>query len=417
MTPQSPSLDVHGLFTIALGLVPPWRVVDLRFDAEEKRLDMQVDFQPGATFACPKCGEACKVHDAEAKTWRHMNFFQHVTYITARTPRTDCQKDGVLRIDVPWARKGSNFTLLFEALVIELARNGMTVKAISRIVGENDTLLWRMLEHYVDKARAGEDYSRVKSVGVDETSQKKGHVYLTLFADAEASKVLFVTEGKDHETVEKFREDLIAHGGDAASITEFSLDMSKAFIKGIKESFPNAELTFDRYHVISLLNRAVDKVRRDEQKTRPELKKTRYDWLRNEESMGETQRERFDDLRKSDLRTAKAYAIKTMFQDLYDQPPEEALGWFKRWYFWATHSRIPQIISVAQTLKASYEGIMRWFESGLTNGFMEGINSLVQSAKARARGFQSARKMKVVIYLLLSKLNFQLPSILPVHSA
>lgn len=236
---------------------------------------------------------------------------------------------------------------------------------------------------------------------------------MTLFADMEASKIIYVTEGKDHETIARFSDDLVTHGGDPNAITDISMDMSKAFIKGARKTFPKAEMTFDRFHVINLLNQAVDKTRRAEQKFHPELKKTRYDWLSNEKNVKEANKERFESLRKSSLLTARAYHLKTVFQELYEQPAPKAAAWFTRWYYWATHSHIEPMIAVAKTLMASLPGIMRWFESGLTNGYLEGANSLVQAAKARARGFQSFRKMMVVIYLLLSKLEFNLPNPLP----
>ena len=406
-------MDVNALFTQALGMVNPWKVVELKFDAEKKRLDIRVDFAPGSTFPCPACGTQCKAYDTSPQQWRHLNFFEHLTFIQARQPRTNCEKDGVKTATVPWARPGSGFTLLCEAMVVELARNGLTTTAIGRIVGEHDTRIWRVLEHYVDEARGRANFSEVEKVGVDETSRRKGHVYVTLFADIEESKVLFVTEGKDHETVTRFKEDLVAHGGDPTKVTDFSLDMSKAFIKGITEEFEGAHLTFDKFHVIQLMNDAVDEVRRKEQKTRPELKQTRYDWLKNEDNLKPDERTRFDELKNSTLHTARAYRIKTTLQELYKQEPEDAANWFRRWYFWATHSRLPPVIRAAKTLKQHLGGVLRWFESRINNGLLEGINSLVQAAKARARGFRSARKMKVIIYLLLSKLDFQLPVALP----
>lgn len=413
MKSERPALDVNSLFTLALGMVSPWEVVGLNLDAKEKRLDIKVDFTPGSTFPCPECGEACKAHDASWHTWRHLNFFEHLTYIEGRQPRTKCDRHGVLTVDVPWARPGSNFTLLFDALVLEMARNGLTVAAIARMVGENDTLIWRLLEHYVDEARARADFSGVTSVGVDETSRQKNHVYVTVFADMVTSKVMFVTEGKDHTTVADFKGDLLAHGGTVEDVTDFSLDMSQAFIKGILAEFPAAHLTFDRFHVIQLMNDAMDEVRRKEQKVCPELKGTRYEWFKNEVTVEPGQKPEFDALRTSTLATARAYHIKTMLQELYEQHPDDAEAWFRRWYYWATHSRLEPVIRVAKTLQSHFDGIMRWFKSGLSNGLLEGINSLIQSAKARARGFRSARKMKTIIYLLLSKLDFRLPSAIP----
>ncbi len=406
-------MDTNALFTQALGMVNPWRVMDLQFDADAKQLTIRVDFAPGSTFPCPSCGAPCKVHDASRQRWRHLNFFEYLTFIEARQPRTRCETHGVKTITVPWARTGADFTLLCEAMIVELGRNGLTPTAIGRIVGEHDTRIWRVLSHDVDEARGRATFAGVEKVGVDETSRAKGHVYVTLFADLVKARVLFVTEGKDHETMSRFKQDLVAHGGDPSQVSEFSLDMSQAFITGLRQKFPQAHLTFDKFHVIKLMNEAVDTVRRQEQKTEPDLKKSRYVWLKNEANLKPRERAQFDALKDSTLGTARAYRIKTTLQALYDQSPEGAPTLFRLWYFWATHSRLPAVVKVAKTLKQHLAGVLRWFDSRINNGLLEGLNSLVQAAKARARGFRSARKMIVVIYLLLSKLDFRLPKALP----
>ena len=413
-------MEMNALFTQALGLQAPWTVTSTEFDVERKRLDIHVDFPRGSTFPCAVCAKACKVHDAKDhakdQTWRHLNFFEHLCFLHARQPRANCPEHGVKTVDVPWSRPGANFTLLFDAMVVQLGINGLTASAIGRIVGEHDTLIWRILEHYVGTARARADHAGVTKVGVDETSRARGHVYVTLFADLEKKRVLTVAEGKDHGTVEMFKQDLVAHGGDPNAVKEFSLDMSKAFIKGIEESFPRAELTFDKFHVIALMNDAVDQVRRAEQKDEPSLKKTRYLWLKNEENHAEKYRELFGALKGSTLKTARAWRIKTGLQTLYKTETADAeivLPLFKRWYFWATHSRLPPVAKAAHTLMENLRGLLRWFESGVTNGLLEGFNSLVQSAKAKARGFRNVNKMATVIYLLLGKFDFRLPAVLP----
>jgi transposase len=409
----SDPMEMNKLFGMALGLASPWQIAELKFDPEKTRLDIEIDFVPGSTFPCPECNESCKVHDTTKQTWRHLNFFQHMAYLHARQPRTKCVKHGVKTTTVPWARPGANFTLLFEAMVLAMGRNGMTPKAISRIVGEHDTLVWRILEHYVDEARARDSHAATTAVGVDETAREKGHVYVTLFVDMAAARVLTVAEGKDHKTVEQFRSDFVEHGGQPEKVTDFSLDMSAAFIKGIREFFPLAQLTFDKFHVISLMNNAVTEVRREEAKTRPELKKTRSSWLTNEENMTPDVRARFQTLKDSTLVTARAWRIKTMLQDLYRELPANAEGFFQRWHFWATHCRLAPVIRVARTLKAHQSGVLRWFASGINNGLLEGFNSLVQAAKARSRGFRSPKKMATIIYLLLAKLDFKLPAPFP----
>lgn len=196
------------LFQQALGLTDPWTVTRSEFEAERSRLDLYLDFTKGATFPCPECGAGgCRVHDTEEKTWRHLNFFQHEAYLHARTPRVRFGACGVRLVPVPWARPGSGFTLLFEALVMMLVKE-MPVAAIARMVREHDTRLWRIVHHYVDQARADADFSQVSRVGMDEKASRRGHRYLTLFVDLDESRLLFATQTRESSTVTAFRDDL-----------------------------------------------------------------------------------------------------------------------------------------------------------------------------------------------------------------
>ena len=405
-------MNERELFRVALGLAHPWQVKECAFDQTAGRLDIHLDFPRGSVFECPVCHAAgCKAYDSDEQTWRHLNFFQHQTFLHARTPRVNCSECGIHRIVVPWARSGSGFTLLFEALVMMLAK-AMPVLAVARFVGEHDTLVWRIVSHYVDEARSRADHSAVTQVGVDETASRRGQKYVSLFVDLEQRKVLFVTPGKDASTVSAFAEDLRAHGGDPLAVTDVSADMSKAFFSGVTASLPHAEVTFDKFHVASLLGTAVDKVRRIERADHPELAGSRYVWLKNPDNLSPRQGDRLDafDLPNSHLKTARAYEIRLAFQDLYNQPADQAEAYLKSWYFWATHSRIPAIIEVARTIRRHQTGILRWFTSRINNGLLEGINSLVQAAKAKARGYRSDRNLATIIYLIAGKLDFQLPT-------
>jgi len=207
-------MDYRAVFASALGIVSPWEVVEIRFSREQHQLDIWVDFPRGSTFACPACGRpGAKVYDTDQKTWRHLNFFQYRTYLHARVPRVECPGGCPVRqVQVPWARPRSEFTLYFEGLIMVLARD-MPVKAIAELVGEHDTRLWRILDHYVNEARAKQDYSQVRRVGVDETAAKRGHNYISLFVDLDVPQLLFATPGKESDTVAAFSEDLQAHGG------------------------------------------------------------------------------------------------------------------------------------------------------------------------------------------------------------
>ncbi len=400
------------LFQMALALAHPWRVTHSTFDAEGGRLDLHIDFDAGATFSCPECGAAgCKAHDAIEKRWRHLNFFQHEAYLHARTPRVRCAECGVRLVDVPWARAGSGFTLLFEALVMMLVKE-MPVAALARLVGEHDTRLWRIVHHYVGQAREAADFSEVRYVGMDEKASKRGHNYLTLFVDLEESRLLFATTSREATTLSAFRRDLELHGGRAKRIQEFCLDMWPPYIKGIAESFPQASLTFDKFHVVKLVNDAVDKVRREEQKMRPELKGSRYVWTKNPENLSPHQFALWDalDVRRLNLKTARAYHLRLALQELWTMDGSAAEDFLKRWYFWATHSRLQPMIDFARTVRRHQDGILRWLQSRISNGILEAINSLIQAAKAKARGYRSTDNLIAMAYLLAGKLDFRLQS-------
>ena len=394
----------------ALGLTPPWTVVRSDFDTAAGRLDVEINFTPGSRFACPNCGAAdCPAYDTQRKTWRHLNFFQHQAYLHARVPRVRCETCGIRQVNVPWARPDSGFTLLFEAMVMTMV-SAMPVKAVARIVDEHDTRLWRVVHHYVAEGRARADASEVSRVAIDETAARRGHDYITLFVDIDQARVLFATEGKDAATVAAFAEDLAAHGGNPAAVEEVCIDMSPAFIKGVAESLPEAAVTFDKFHAVKIINDAVDQVRRAEQKQQGVLRGTRYIWLRNPDTLSERQRTTLESLPTRHLKTARAYQIRLAFQELYDQPSEAAASYLKKWYFWATHSRLEPVIDAAHTVKRHWDGILRWFNSKIANGLIEGINSLVQAAKAKARGYRSTRNLKAMIYLITGKLDLRLPT-------
>jgi transposase len=394
----------------ALGLTPPWTVVRSDFDAEAHRLDVQIDFAPGSRFVCPSCGARdCPAYDTAQKTWRHLNFFQHPAYLTARVPRARCDKCGIKQVNVPWARADSGFTLLFEAMVMTMV-SAMPVNAVARLVDEHDTRLWRVVHHYIDQARSRIDASGVTLVAIDETAARRGHDYITLFVDIEQARVLFATEGRDAATIAAFADDVASHGGNAEAIEAVCIDMSPAFIKGVTENLPNAAITFDKFHAVKIINNAVDQVRRAEQKQQSVLRGTRYIWLRNPDNLSERQRTTLENLPTRHLKTARAYQIRLAFQDLYNQTTEAAASYLKKWYFWATHSRLEPIIDAAHTVKRHWNGILRWFDSRIANGLIEGINSLVQAAKAKARGYRSIRNLKAVVYLVAGKLDLRLPA-------
>jgi transposase len=402
-------MDELGLFTAALGLSGPWRVIRTEFDAEATQLDLYLGFDRGARFGCPakECAHGgCPVHDTVEKTWRHLDFFQHRALLHARLPRVRCPEHGVRQVSVAWARPGSGFTLLFEALVLSFAA-AMPMAKVAAMTREHDTRIWRIVEHHVLAARDQLDYSGVRRVGMDETSARKGQDYVSIFADLDAPRVMFATEGRSADTVERFAADLVEHGGDPEKITDTSSDMSTAFISGIGAHLPNARMTFGRYHLAAKLSEAIDAVRREEVATRPELTHTRWLWLKNWANLSVAQRRELHHLMRpsAQLATARALRWRQDFQAFYDQDPRYAPEYLRRWCYGAKRSRLQPIKDFVALVEKHWDGIIAWHKNHLTNGLLEGINSLVQAAKARARGYRSKTKMITIIYLIAAKLH------------
>ncbi len=403
---------IQSMFEQALSITTPWYITDIQFNIEEKQLDIYIDFRKGSLFeyvdkATGECS-TYKAYDTEQKTWRHLNFFEHKCYLHCRTPRVKLESGKVRQISPPWAGLNTGFTLLLEALILKLCTH-MPVKAVSRIISENDGKLWRLLKKYIDTLRSQADYSSIEKIGIDETSRAKHHDYVTLFVDLQQSRTIYITPGKSSDTITSFVNDLENHHGSKQQITDVSCDMSPAFIKGVQENLPNAEITFDKFHIIKIINEAVDQVRRDEAKHQDILKGCRYLFLKNNSNLTVKQKMALGNLQlpKFRLKTIRALQIRETFQEIYQA---DTIGTFeyllKKWYFWATHSRLQPIKEVAYTIKRHWDGVVNWKKSHINNGILEGLNSVIQAAKSRARGFRNVKYFCIMAYLITANFDF-----------
>lgn len=285
----------------------------------------------------------------------------------------------------------SGFTLLFEALLIQLCKS-MPVHNISQLTGVSDYLIWRVLDVYIDAAKFDENLHDLSPLGMDETSIAKGHDYITLFVDLEEKRTIHISDGKGSGTVVDFVEYLEDRKGDRNQITDVSCDMSPAFIKGVNEQLPKAKVTFDKFHILKIINKGVDQVRREEAKGNPLLKGSRYIFLKNDSNLTAKEQETKEtlSLSKLNLKSVRAMNIRESFQQIYSLSSlvafEDSL---KTWYFWATHSQLPPMIKAAKTIKRHWDGVIRWQESKINNGILEGLNPILQAAKRKARGLQA----------------------------
>ncbi|HSI58986.1 MAG TPA: ISL3 family transposase [Ideonella sp.] len=418
---------VESLFTAALGLEAPWEVAKVELDTAKRRIDFEVTSK-ARRLACPECGVADQgIHDRVRRSWRHLDFFQFEAWLHAEVPRVGCTACGkTTQVPVPWARAGSGFTLLFEALALSLCQ-GLAVRQAAQMLRVRAKALWRRIDHYVGQARAKQDMSSVELIGIDETSLKRGHEYLTVVHDLQAKRLLFATAGRDHRTVHEFAQDLAEHGGKPTAIAHACMDMSAAYLKGVTEALPNAQVSYDRYHVVALANAAMDEVRSAEWKTEsqrvrealgdlPPRERRALLWgmRRNPASWSSTQVNAMHWLQRANLKSARAWRLKMGLREVFAHARQHndaavAAADLKRWISWARRSRLESFKRLGTTLRSHFDAVVRGMLDHRSNAFVEAMNGLMQQAKRAARGFRTAKNFIAIAYLRLSKLT-HLPS-------
>ena len=422
------SVGVEALFTSALGLHLPWVVEDVKLDTAKRRIDFEIGCQ-AKVMACPVCKAAAQpVHDRLRRSWRHLDFFQFEAWLHCEVPRVACGGCGkTTQMPVPWARPGSGFTAAFEALALALCRE-LPVRQAAGLLRCADKQLWRQIEFYVGQARALESFAGVQVVGIDETSLRRGQNYITVVHDLDAKRLLFATEGRDHQTVLEFAADLKAHGGDPAQVRHVCMDMSAAYAKGVGLALPDALISYDRYHVVAMAMEAMDQVRRTEMADdahavrsvlgRNDSKAARqlmWGMRRNPVSWSSKQIDVMHWLQHSTLKSARAWRLKMALREVYacareHNNADQAATDLRAWLSWARRCRLEPFKKLATTIKDRFDAVVRGMTDNRSNAYVEAMNGLLQQAKRAARGFRTGANFIAIAYLRMSKLKH-----LPAH--
>ena len=368
---------------------------------------------------CPKCSGQVSCYDhTEPLRWRHLNCFEHECEIECRLPRGRCKACGhTYRVQPPWEGKSKHFTKEFEAFTLLLARE-MPIKKVGDILKVSDTRLWRLVIAHIEAAYRQADFSGVTCVAADELSRCRGHHFLTVFADLHKKRVLFAAEGKDKSVWDRFSEELLRHNAQAADIRTVSIDMSQAYVAGIYNNCPNAQTVFDKFHVIAAVNKAVDDVRRTEmrkagQAAREDLNKSRWIWLKNPVHLTDLETQRMGRMDLQNLCTAKAYQMRLTLQDIFaiTDPvlaKRKLLAWC-RWVLNVARRRAStmyaSMVRCVNMIKRHIAGVLAYWDCRVTNGYMEGLNSVFSAVKRKARGYRNPRYLTAILYFVAGKLQ------------
>jgi transposase len=405
--------ELTAHYRLLLGLDSHWEVRQVDLSLEGQRVEIVLEFV-GQEILCPECGVKCGRHDlAPERTWRHLDTMQFETVLRARIPRCDCVQCGVKNISVPWAEKHSRFTLMFEAFALRVLQACSNVQRAASLLGLKWETVHSILERGVARGLERRQVVQVQHVGLDEKSFQHGQSYVSIMVDLDGARVLEVTAGRTAEAADKLWESLPK--SQCEQIQAVAMDMSDIYETATRRHAPQAEIVHDKFHVAKYLNEAVDKVRRAEHKELQQrqdhrLKRTRQLWLFAEHNLSEEHVERFGDLRDSDLKTARAWALKENFRWFWtNQYAGNAKKYFAEWYTWASRCRLRPMIDVAKMLKRRLPNLLTYMRHPITNAMSEGFNSKIQNIKSDARGFRSFENYRTRILFYCGKLDVMPP--------
>ena len=393
-----------ALYQYLLGLKSPWTVSRVKLDVNGQRVDVWAEHPDDVAWRCPQCTPVLPVYDhAEERAWRHLDSCQFQTYLHASIPRVACGEHGVVQVKVPWAEPRSRFTLLFERLAIDVLRQ-CDVSGATRILRISWDEAWGVMQRAVTRGRARKQARMVRRIGVDEKAAAKGHRYLTLVCDLDEGTVEHIAEDRTQESLASYYAGLtqVQRNG----IEAVAMDMWEPYIQATRTQVPEADekIVFDRFHVMGHLGKAVDTVRKQEHRDLmasgdETLKGSKYLWRYSRENLPERRRDEFAALMRQALKVGRAWAIKEALRRLwhYIYP---ASGWkfWKRWYYWATHSRLKPMRKAAETIRRHIANIVTYYQHPVTNAMSEGLNGQIQKIKSMACGFRNIEHFKTAIY-------------------
>lgn len=396
------------LYRQILGVQAPWQVSDVEVDLPGNGVTVHIEHS-GEGLSCPECDQAAPGYDTRERRWRHLDTCQYKTWLVAQVPRVKCPEHGVHQLPVAWAESNSRLTALFEALVIDWLK----VATISEVATRLD-LSWSAVagvqQRAVDRGLQRREQAFPDAIGIDETAFQRRHQYVTVISSQD--RVLHVADDRKGSTLDAWYASQPTET--LARLSTVSMDMWRPYIDSTLKHVPDAEskIAFDKFHIAQHLGDAVDKVRRAEHKAllaaegESLLTKSRYLWLRHPDRMNNKSWQRLKELKAVNLKTSRAWAIKTHAMCLwgYKSRTWARKAWMS-WYGWAIRSRLDPVKKVARMVKKHLEGILTAVVTGATNARAEGFNTMIQKIKRDARGFRNKDRFKAAIYFHLGGLD------------
>ena len=398
------------LYAQILGISSPWSVDSVTLSLESNTVTVHLAFDKAHSFSCPECGLSCPRYDQKARKWRHLDTCQLETLIECDVPRINCKEHGVRLVNIPWAASGSRLTLLFEALVIKWLEVAPVSAVAERMNIDWDTVL-RVQHKAVERGLKRRGSLAPVNVTIDETSEKKGHNYLTVVS--EGDRVIYVESGRNKESIDAFWKGLSPRA--LEGVRSVSMDLWKAFRTSTLEHLPDGEskICLDRFHVAGYFGKAVNDVRKKEHRALmadgdETLKGSKFDWLRSSSKIDNRSRRDFIAIAKSALKTSRAWALKEIAHNLWKYV---YIGLAERkWKLLLSRmsrSKLKPMVDLARSLREHLWMIINAIKLDANSGNAEGNNSRIQKVKKMACGFRNTENFKMAVYFHLGGLDLR----------
>jgi len=399
--------EVSDLFEHLLNFGEQWEVTKIDVDDVHQQVEVYVEYT-ASKAKCPETGDLLPIYDhRKPRRWRHLNIMQYQTWIVCSLPRVKDAAGNVKTVKAPWADSNQRFTFWFEALAIRVAQLTKSPTKTAGFLQSSYDVITGILDRAVArgmKRRNAQEHT-VRTLSMDEKAFRRGHDYITIVSCPQTGQVYDVCLGRKQSDTEELLEEIDQQIG-LDQVEAVSIDMWKAYINSVESTLPGARIVHDKFHVIAWLNKALDQVRRAEAKSEPELKNTRYLWLKNQQNHSDKQAENFKRVSQLNLVTAQAWQIKENFKALYHQnSPIEGYHYFCQWFEDVASKGITACEKVAQMCKTHLMGILNYINYPITNSRAEQVNSKIQQVKSISKGYRNFGNFRTAILFYFGKLD------------
>lgn len=382
-----------------------WTIVDILVNKDSKEIDLYLEYVEKTCFYSKEEPD-CTIYDySKARRIRHLDLFDHNTFLNFRTPRVLLSTGKVRVVCLKFADDRVSFTYDFERKAISTLHLSLNQSKTATYLNTSFEVIHNIMERGVKRGLARRNLDGVRVCSLDEKSIHDGHNYITILSDPIKQRLLDIIQGRTIESTQELIQNTLTEK-QQKNITDVTMDMWKPYINCVTETLPNADISHDNFHIAKYLNKGVDTVRKEEVKKNEDLKHTKYIFLKNNKNWTENQKTKFNEINQTNIKTSDAWRIKENFKGIYSYwNPKQCIHFFENWYLNVLESDIKPMIHVADTLLRHLKGIVNAAVTTLSNGIAENINGKIQIVKSIARGFKNIKGYRNSLLFFNGKLD------------